>query len=276
MARPHTEFLQAQWLPWDATPLLAHLKGVSHRVLSRDAQTGALTALLRFPAGWVAHDAPPCALDEELYTLSGAVSVNGVFLPDDFYARLPAGFPRHRMTAPQETVALAFYTPGKAVPDDFDHDRWVPRTDVYLSIWPAAEPQHGLDLAAHHARARVLATEPDSGAQTMAVGWPPVWYAATAETQTVDAEYYLLAGECMLDGRGTMKPGAYIWRPAGTTRPPMAARTASVFLVRSHGGPLAFAPGTRGTVDLAGTPDCVLPADVAARLTAGPYAKEPA
>ncbi len=274
MSRPHTEFVQAQWLPWETTTLLPHLDGVEHRVLSRDADSGAMTALLRFPAGWHGSDASGAALDEELYTLSGAVSVNTVRLPEDFFACLPAGFPRHHMAAESETVVLAFYQPRETAGEGFDHDRWVPRTDVYLSIWPPAMPEHGLDLSAHHARARILATDAVSGAQTMVVGYPPVSRATTIETQAVDAEYYLLAGTCRISGRGEMTPGAYIWRPAGQPRVPMSADTACVFLIRSQGGPLRFESQGTGSVEIQETPDCVIPETLAQRLVAGPFAQE--
>ncbi len=274
MTRPHTEFIQSQWLPWQVDPLMPHLPGVAHRVLSRDEDTGGLTALLRFPPGWVANNAPPCALHEELYALDGAVSVNAVSFPADYYGFLPAGFPRHRATAPTGCVALAFYTPADGPSGaDYDHARWVPRTDVFSAIWPPAEPAHGLDLAAHRARARVLASDPTDGAQTLIAGYPPVWHAGTTEIQTVDAEYYLLGGECVLSGRGEMTPGAYIWRPKGAPRVAMAARTGSVFLIRSHGGALAFEATGTGTADLVTTPDCLIPPNLAARLTAGPFAK---
>ncbi|MEQ8248134.1 MAG: DUF4437 domain-containing protein [Alphaproteobacteria bacterium] len=274
MTRAHTEFIQTQWLPWQTDTLFPHLKGVTHRVLSRDDETGCVTALLRFPAGWVANDLPPCTLHEEIYVLDGAVNFNGVSFPADYYGCLPAGFPRHRATAAQGCVALAFYTAAEVSPaDGFEHKRWVPRTDVFSAIWPPAEPAHGLDLAAHRARARVLATDPASGAQTLIAGYPPVWHASTIETQTVDAEFYLLAGECVLSGRGTMRPGAYIWRPKGAPRVPMAARTGSVFLIRSHDGALAFEATGSGTADLVAAPDCLIPPDLAARLIDGPYAK---
>jgi hypothetical protein len=269
MSRPLTEFIQAQWLPWQTQPLWPHLKGVAHRVLSRDDKTGAMTALLRFPAGWVAGAARPCPMHEELYALDGAVSVNAVFFPADFYGFLPAGFPRQRATAPDGGVALAIYTPAASKDlSDYDHSRWEPRTDVFSAIWPAAEAQHGLDLAAHHARARVLWSDPDGGGQTLIVGYPPVWQATTIETQDVDAEYYLLAGDCTLNGRGTMTPGAYIWRPKGSTRVPMAAGTGTVFLIRTHGGPLAFTATGTGSIESTTALTCAIPPETKARMSA--------
>jgi hypothetical protein len=268
MSRPLTEFIQAQWLPWRTDPLWPHLTGVAHRVLSRDDDTGAMTALLRFPAGWVAGDAPVCPMHEELYALDGAVSVNAVFFPADFYGFLPAGFPRQRATAPEGSVVLAMYTPAASRDlSDYDHTRWEPRTDVFSAIWPAAEPTHGLDLAAHHARARVLWSDPDGGGQTLIVGYPPVWQATTIETQDVDAEYYLLAGDCTLNGRGTMTPGAYIWRPKGSTRVPMAAGTGTVFLIRTHGGPLSFTATGSASVDPETTLGPAIPPETAARMS---------
>lgn len=273
MTRALTEFIQAQWLPWQPEPLWSHLSGVGHRVLSRDQKTGAMTALLRFPPGWVANEVAACLMHEELYALDGAVSVNSVFFPADFYGFLPAGFPRHRATAPQGCVALAFYTAASTInAPDYDHTRWVPRTDVFSAIWPAATPEHGLDLAPHHARARVLWTDPDDGSQTLIVGYPPVWQATTVETQDVDAEYYLLAGECAISGRGTMAPGGYIWRPKGTARVPMSSRTGTVFLIRTHGGPLALTATGTGSIDAVADLDCAIPPETAARFAAGPYA----
>lgn len=268
MTRPLTEFIQTQWLPWQTEPLWPHLTGVAHRVLSRDDETGALTTLLRFPAGWVANAAPPCPMHEELYALDGAVSVNAVFFAADFYGFLPAGFPRQRATAPAGSVALAIYTPTKSENfPGFDRSRWQPRTDVFSIIWPAAKKQHGLDLAAHQARVRVLWSDPDGSGQTVMVGYPPVWKANTIETQDVDAEYYLLAGNCTLSGRGTMTPGAYIWRPKGSTRAPMAANTGTVFLIRTHGSPLAFTATGSGSVKSVEPLTCAIPTETLARMT---------
>ena len=271
MTRPLTEFIQAQWLPWQTEPLWPHLTGVAHRVLSRDEETGALTALLWFPAGWVANAAPPCPMNEELYALDGAVSVNAVFYPADFYSFLPAGFPRQRATAPDGSVALAIYTPTTSENlSGYDHGRWEPRTDVFSAIWPAAKKEYGLDLAEHHARARVLWSDPDDGGQTMIVGYPPVWRATTIETQDVDAEFYLLAGNCTLSGRGTMTPGAYIWRPKGSSRAPMAARTGTVFLIRTHGSALAFTATGSGSVKSEQPLTCAIPPETADRMSTKP------
>jgi hypothetical protein len=95
-----------------------------------------------------------------------------------------------------------------------------------------------------------------------------VWQATTIETQDVDAEYYLLAGDCTLNGRGTMTPGAYIWRPKGSTRVPMAAGTGTVFLIRTHGGPLAFTATGTGSIESTTALTCAIPPETKARMSA--------
>ena len=52
MARPHTEFIQVQALPWQRGLYGGARDDVESKVLSLDDETGASTAMVRYPAGW--------------------------------------------------------------------------------------------------------------------------------------------------------------------------------------------------------------------------------
>ena len=52
MARDHLEFIQTQVLPWITLPETAARPGVACKVLSRDPDSGAVSVILKYPAGF--------------------------------------------------------------------------------------------------------------------------------------------------------------------------------------------------------------------------------
>jgi len=276
MGRQHTEFVQSQWFPWTSTAQVDHLVGTTCRLLSVDPDSRSATLLVRFPPGWIRRG-QSSPFDEEIYVLDGEISINERIFPVDFHTHLPAGYPRDIAESPAGAVALIFLTAAPsasmATPQyGFDHAAWVGRTDVFSTIWPAIPAEwHYLSAAKTLARMRVLRDQEGVG-QTLILGYPPNWASPLTETQIVDAEFYLLAGEVTLSGIGVMQPGAYIWRPAGTALPPMTGRDGAVLLIRSHGGGFATSPGAQTTIELPSAPRCIIPDDLARRIVAGPYA----
>lgn len=280
MSRPHIEFAQSQWLPWEPVSSIAHLAGTRARTLSVDSHDGSRSLLVQFPPGWLLRNRE-CAFDEEIYVLDGELSVNDRSLPVDFFATLPAGYSREFSESPRGAVALVFLgsRPDNAVATPqygFDHAAWVGRIDVYSDIWPSVpNGWKALDAAENFARLRFLRKDHRTGGETFVVGFPPNWSALTEEVQLSDSEYYLLAGEVKLSGIGKMTPGGYIARPAGKSRPPMVGRDGAVFLVRSHGAPFrATAVGRQEMKHPSGL-SCVIPDVMRRQFVAGPFAHSP-
>src|ERR1700722_1544467 len=107
MSRPHIEFVQAQHLSWQPC---ASRPDTAMKRLSRDKQTGALSAILRYPAGWRAA-AGALGVDEEFFVLDGALNHGGTEYGADCYAFWPRFFPRQAISAPSGATVLTFLSP---------------------------------------------------------------------------------------------------------------------------------------------------------------------
>ena len=181
-------------------------------------------------------------------------------------------------------VALTFFTREKATTDSFDsryqdfaHGMWVPRTNAFNAIWPAAADKMIASNAEDtFARRRDLRQDPHTGAETFLVGFPPVWSIPTSQIQEVDADLYLLAGTVTLDGRGVMVPGAHMWCGIGMERASMGSLDAAVFLVRSHHSPFRTSSGEHHEVNLQKPEsyNCVIPNEFESLLVRGPYGRK--
>ena len=68
--RPHIDFVQAQNLPWQSAAIVDR-PSLSLKLLSQDPESGALSVLLRYPAGWSAADEWLDA-DDEFFVLDGS------------------------------------------------------------------------------------------------------------------------------------------------------------------------------------------------------------
>ena len=125
MARPHIEFVQAQHLSWEP---FASRPGVAMKPLSQDPQTGALSAILRYPAGWRAA-AGTLATDEEFFVLDGALDHGGTDYGADCYALWPRSFPRQALSAPSGTTVLTCLSAPAELPVPLDPARLTERID---------------------------------------------------------------------------------------------------------------------------------------------------
>lgn len=234
MPRPHIEFVQAQHLSWE--PCVSR-PGVTMKRLSHDPQTGALSALLRYPAGWRTA-AATLAMDEEFFVLDGTLDHGGTEYGPDCYAFWPRFFPRQAISAPSGATVLTFFSAPAASPAPFDPARLTERIDVRQGEWKADLAAMGLEVMAAGARIRRLRSDPDTGEITYITATMPYWQETQPERHPVIQEFFCLAGE-IAGPQGIMRAGAYVWRPANVTHGPYGSVTGAVFLFRSHGGPQA-------------------------------------
>src|SRR5512137_978180 len=108
MPRPHVEFIQSQALPWQPCPW-PHLPGCQAKVLSRDPESGAATALIRVPPGWSEAREGWLAAGAEMLVLEGALDRNGRQYGQDTYAWLPPGYPYRSLATTAGAVVLTFF-----------------------------------------------------------------------------------------------------------------------------------------------------------------------
>jgi hypothetical protein len=256
MARPHIEFVQAQHLPWQKGPR----DGVDCKLLSRDAATGALSAIFRYPPGWQAP-AETLDWDEEFFVLDGRLDHGGTAYGADCYAFWPRGFARRPLSAPGGATVLTFFAARD--PRPYDPARLVERTDLRQGAWTANLEAMGLAKMATTSRIREMRSDPATGEITYITAVIPYFQEDQSERHPVVQEIFVLAGE-VAGPQGVMRAGAYVWRPENKTHGPYGSTTGAVFFFRSHGGPQSteWDPPSPHDFDPAHAP--VLPPELAA------------
>lgn len=273
MARPHIEFVQAQRLPWIEEALGAPRPGVSAKILSRDAETGALSAILRYPAGYARAD-EILGVDEEFLVLDGVLETAQGRFTADSYGYWPKGFARGAVRAPEGAVVLYFFSAAPVAGDaaQYDPTRLVAHLSLRDGEWKADLAAMGLTLMASHAWIRRLRSDPVTGEITYVTAVMPYFQETQSERHPVIQEIFVLAGE-VAGNTGVMRAGAYTWRPENVTHGPYGSTTGAVFFFRSHGGPQTTEhdPPVPYSFDVAHRP--VLPEDLA--VYGAPYPAPP-
>jgi hypothetical protein len=234
MSREWVEFVQSQNLPWQSGAPKVLGEGVQLKRLSEDAGNGALSALLRYPAGYRA-DSTALSADEELLVLDGELEIGGRRLGPFAYAHWPAGYDAGERASPSGAVVLTFYSaaPEAAAPGDYNPGRLVEHCDAFDvpytgKFHPEFPPGAGR---------KVLFTDPETGETSWILGTLPMRWAQRSEVHPHVEEMYLLSGESHGD-RGVMRPGAYFWRPGGIPHGPYGTLTGNLYFFRTRGGGL--------------------------------------
>ncbi len=254
MTRPHIEFIAAQVLPWQP----AFRPGATMKLLSQDPETGALSAIVRYPPGW---SAAPGTLDtdEEFLVLDGELDHGNTCYGPDCYAFWPGGYGRQAITAPGGATVLTFLS---APVSGFDPARLTERIDLRDGQWQADLAAMGLELMAAHARIRRLRSDPATGEITYVTAVMPYFQESQPERHPVIQEIFVLAGE-VAGPQGIMRAGSYVWRPENKTHGPYGSTTGAVFFFRSHGGPQSTEHDPPAPFDFDPPHNPVLPATLA-------------
>jgi hypothetical protein len=238
--RPFIEFIQAQQIPWGHDWLQELRPGVRSKQLSADADTGAVSLTIMYPAGWSREDREVINADEEFFVLSGTLIVDGVTYERYGYGHLPAGYFRSGMSSPDGAVVMTFFSAAPEATSASQHDsglseeRVIKHIDGLAGEWgagfnPKFPPGAGR---------KWLRRDPVTGDETWILGTMPLRNGFKRERHPVVEEMYLISGE--LHGpEGVMRPGAYFWRPPEEWHGPFGSLTGNVMLFRTVGGPLS-------------------------------------
>jgi quercetin dioxygenase-like cupin family protein len=246
MARPHIEFIQSQALPWKTLGADAARPGAEAKALSFDPETRAATAIIRYPAGWAIREAHYLDSDEEFYVLEGELWVGSVAYRKGDYAYLPAGMPRPGMHSDLGAAVLTYHEgthrrmAGAAPLGMYDPARLIAKIKTDAEPWDApGDPV--VAAIANNAGRKVLRDDPKTGERTWLLRFgpddPKKMTHGRIETHPVVEEVFLLDGEIAMP-MGTLKPGAYFWRPAGIPHGPVGTLTGLFGIFRCKGGPL--------------------------------------
>ena len=240
MARPHIDYLQSQSLPWQASPW-PFLPGCHVKILSRDADTGATSLLVRYPSGWEAPAPGFLATSEELLVLDGLLELDGRRCGQDAYGWFPAGWRHATRAAPDGAVALTFFDADplcSSAPAGGGPALESRLVDSFDLPWSAAAP--GLVTGSDAHRCKLLRGSPGGGSATLLLSTaahlhPPRWQ-GPQEIHACAEELYLLAGD-LLSPIGQLAAGAYCWLPSRVAHGPYGSRGGSLALMRIHGAP---------------------------------------
>ncbi len=242
MARAHLEFIQAQVLPWITLPETAARPGVGCKVLSKDADSGAVSVLLQYPAGFAIDGAHYLDNDEEFFVLDGAIEIGERTYGPHAYAYLPNGYPRDGMRAPDGATVLTFFEGphqnvfGKTA--DYDQSRLVEHIDVAGSEWgDGVDPKVvGAGLSK-----LLLRLDKKTGERTWVLkmgATDPSIAAAPLETHPHVEELFLLDGAISMP-QGVLRRGAYFWRPGGIQHGPIGTKPGCTCFFRCKEGPFS-------------------------------------
>jgi hypothetical protein len=270
MSRPHIEFIQQQDLPFERVDLGADRGESRTKRLSTDAETGASSSLIAFSAGWRRRESAHVLVDEELYVLSGDLTLSNVTYTEHCYGFLPSGYTRSDSYSERGALVLAFDSAkreritGEAPRGSVDESRLVRCLNMFSEPWTGNfHPQFPVG-----AGRKWLRRDPLTGDETWILGTLPLRNGRRPEKHPIVEEMYLISGE-LIGPQGVMRPGAYFWRPPEVWHGPYGSKTGCLMLFRTVGGPLSTVY-TDEEQDFDWNPEGyhpILPPDLAAKVS---------
>lgn len=238
--REHIEFVQSQLLPWQRIGAGLARSDAEYKMLSRDPESGACSALMRYPPGWSRMGPEHILADEEFFVLDGSLEMDGELHEADSYAFLPAGWTRNSMASKNGCVLIAFYNREPVLVGDMgdcDTARAILHLKTRQMVWDMTLNDPNLR---HLGISRKnLRTDLETGDRTflsliLPQSEPPAGK-GPQESHPVVEECYMIAGS-LTGPPGTMHPGAYFWRPPTIPHGPYGSRWGAVSLIRFVGG----------------------------------------
>ena len=248
--RPHSEFLQSQWLPWTSGLPGGERPEVAVRTLSTDPDDGACSLIVRYPVGF------RCAghaldVDEEFFVLSGSLQIGDTEYGPHNYAHLPRQYSRGAMQSVTGADVLTFFS---SEPHQVDSkmacqsERLVQRLDTRQLTAHTGPRKHMASEGFNHGGTvhKLLFDDPLTLDKTWIAGLPPYWRCETVERHPVCEEEFAIAGDIHMPN-GVMHTGAYFWRPENVPHGPFGTIGGTIHLCRGKGGLYAtqFSPSER-------------------------------
>jgi hypothetical protein len=244
MARPHICFVQAQMIPWARGLHGGARPDVESKVLSRDAEDGSSTCIVRYPAGWTRERAEHLAAHEEFLVLEGALEINGRRYDTHTYGFLPAGYVRERARSERGAVLLTMFygeplASAGATAKRHDERLLVEHVNPLEMEWDPGlvDPQLARGVAI-----KPLRTDPYTGETSFLYCSPPhrvpAGMAKPQWTHPMVEELYVLEGEYVWADLGRMRRGGYAWWRENVYHGPSGTDTGYHLFVRTIGAPL--------------------------------------
>jgi hypothetical protein len=229
MTRGHVELAHAPQIPEEVLPASGWPSGPVVRILSRDEDTGAFSAVLSLPPGYRRHPGHLSA-DSELLVLGGSLRIGGDVRGLGYYEYAPASSDQEAWST-EGGVTLLFCArggspdllPGRgsgAAEARVMHD--TERMDWMVS--PVPGPPEGMVL-------KILRHVEATGELTALCSTVPAYDYPMLEFHDCVEEIYLIDGDIWLGNSGLMTAGSYLWRPPFVTHGPFFSQTGALMLV---------------------------------------------
>lgn len=219
-------FIHERALTWRPFEIHGIPSGIEVKLLSRDAWTGAVSMLARYPAGWGREQTGYHMSDEEVFILEGDLKIGQKTLTERCYTYIPAGLAHGPVSTNQGCVALQFFSgepdfvPSKESKTEARVREFVEYKNFYEEPWvPSVELGFGRLPGIFM---KILRQDKETGAMTWIAGSlagrpPRKWeaHATWEEAYCLEGEFRL--AECLPGGIkiGDLSRGSYFFRPAG-------------------------------------------------------------
>lgn len=239
--RGWVELAHAPQIEWAPLPAEGWPMGVQARVLSRDAADGALTAVVRLPAGYrrpLGHHG--AAL--EVLISSGALRIGDEVHGHGWFGFLPAGVTSSPWTAETEVELLLCARTGspdfRPEPGPVASHEGVIAIDTMLVDWTAGT-RPGISPGISH---KLLRADAETGEFAFLGGVVPAWTSPFREFHTAIEEIYCFSGDITLGNSGRMDAGSYLWRPPFIAHGPFHSEQGALLYVWVPGDLVNHAP----------------------------------
>ncbi|MCY4372015.1 MAG: DUF4437 domain-containing protein [bacterium] len=236
MARPHIDFIHVDDIAWVELDLPGGNKPVRMKPLSRDADTGGVTAIVEFPPGFERRETGYNSSDEDLFYLEGEMTWGDRTLHPHCYAFHPAGKLREPIRTAAGTVVFASFTETPHWhPSDRPGPMFQPERDVsYVDIRKVPWESPRFDDFPAGASRKALRNDPGAQQGASINGLLPQWISPYTEWHTFSEEVYILEGT--IDTTfGKMTEGAYLAHPPEDVHGPMHSVDGCMFFVIVRG-----------------------------------------
>jgi hypothetical protein len=232
--------------PWRVAGFPA---GAAVRVLSDDAESGALTGVIELPVGFSSAGAAlACSADLQMFVLAGELRIGAARLTAGSYCFHPAGSATGDWECTSTVRALLIVGPhpgfaaiGPGAAGRGPDPRAIPAIDSWALQW--IDPLTASDPSTPYrtgVMVKMLREDRETGSTTHLAGLLPGWFMPGLEVHPVTEENYCLSGDVHIgmvgDGPGyTMTEGVYLCRPPGIAHGPILSKNGNVNFCYTHG-----------------------------------------
>jgi hypothetical protein len=218
MPRPHIEFLQSQSIAWQSAPPSLGGPDVEWKILSHDTESDAVSTLMKFPANYVCTSALARAASIELFVLAGSIKCGDHTFDTHFYGYLPAGNLSTVTSSHEGAVALIYFDRDPTYSGAADTTNTTPPADIEcIDTTKLHWENSNMDPEINHLHAhrKNLRLSPTGDCRTYLLGGLPQGFpynGVSLEQHPHAEEFFMVSGDLTFHV-GTMRTGAYFWRP---------------------------------------------------------------